>query len=424
MTVEIIENFDGIQAVSEIGAMYPSRGDGLIDEFEVYIQKAAGPNTLAGQAQSPRNPPSTLTFNGRSYRDQNVVEIDMYDHSKSFGTTASEDKIIAFNFKPMSGENLGQTSWDSSAAFLNIYVTGSATIPNCSIRVGHSLEFYDAPENEYEGGGINLQVWDGDSTSTVNRLWGSLNNGLPELAAEAGLYYANGPNNYGIFLEYGKWAYIELLYTTGGTSELRINGVTMYRKEGVPWDYLGNVSKITLRSGAETASSFLGSGFGYEITDFSVSDASVTENWVYPAVIDTMKITTEVLGDFTPETGTDNAVMVDEVPHDYDTTYNESNTAAHKDRFSTTQQVPYTAINGDVYAVKVQAVMKDTLDTGTRTARVVIFENATEDQGPTVTLTESGFQSVWGVFPENPDTVAAWEKAEVNGSEAGYEIVS
>jgi hypothetical protein len=74
--------------------------------------------------------------------------------------------------------------------------------------------------------------------------------------------------------------------------------------------------------------------------------------------------------------------------------------------------------------VQVSAVCKDTLDTAARTARVVVFENATEGVGATQTLTESGYQTINDIFEENPDTTAQWLAAEAEASEFGYEIVS
>ena len=67
---------------------------------------------------------------------------------------------------------------------------------------------------------------------------------------------------------------------------------------------------------------------------------------------------------------------------------------------------------------------RDTLDTAAKTARVVIFEGATEGVGTTRTLTESNFQALWHLFEDNPDTSAAWLMADVEAAEIGYELVS
>jgi hypothetical protein len=77
-----------------------------------------------------------------------------------------------------------------------------------------------------------------------------------------------------------------------------------------------------------------------------------------------------------------------------------------------------------VVAVKAVAIVRDSADLGTRTARAVVFEGATEGVGATVTLTESGYQSVFDIFEVNPDTAAAWTIAEAEAAEFGIELVS
>lgn len=69
-------------------------------------------------------------------------------------------------------------------------------------------------------------------------------------------------------------------------------------------------------------------------------------------------------------------------------------------------------------------MMRDTLNTGARTVRGTVYENATEGVGDTITLTEDGYQCVDGIFEENPDTSSDWTMTEVDASEFGYEIVS
>ena len=269
----------------------------------------------------------------------------------------------------------------------------------------------------------------GTSGSSSTRLWSSLLDTDEDIADATGMYWAAGQQN-GSFMEYGQWYHIEIYcYSNGGSSEvaLRINGYEVYRDDGVGLDAATYIERIEFTSSTTGGTTFYGSGHSYEVTDISVIDwGGGFADFVFPAVVDSVKPTTEVVGeiDFTPQTGTDNAAMVDDLPHDYDTTYNESTTAAHKDRFSTTNQVPYTSV-GEVHAAKVSAIMKDTANGTTRTARVVSFENVTEGLGDTVTLTEgSAYQNVSHVFEQNPDTSAKWTKAEVNGSEFGYEIVS
>lgn len=429
MTVEVIENFDGYQDLVELKGMYSTGGLGLTGEVGATIRPTTGLTTMPGAPQAPRNPPSCLFFTGKSSATGGPhVRWTVYDEDEPYQQVASGYKTVGFNFRPIAGEQNGSggDTWDVILKIWgNLGVTSAI-----SLRVNHSLELFDPPDNGYPGGGIGLDIYKNETGGSSDRLFQSLSDMDEETANEAGLYWAAGNQN-GAFFEYYKWYYVEFrIYMNGGSStvELRVNGVTIYKNDTVSLSYNAPVQAIQFRSGEDSGAYFEGSGFSYEITDVVVQDWSTGfTGWIFPAVVDTVKVTTEVVGeiDFTPQTGTDNAAMVDEVPHDYDTTYNESTTATHKDRFSTTQQVPYTVNNGPVYAIKAQAILKDTLAVGTRTARVVAFENVTEGVGPTTTLDNgSNYSVVWGVFPTNPDTSALWTKAEVNGSEIGYEIIS
>jgi hypothetical protein len=429
MTVEVIENFDSVHTVEELVPQWTVSGAGVTDQLNVAIKRAAGPTFMSGQPQSPRNPPSTLFFKGRDTSSgSNDVLIRIYDDTLA-GATQSELKQVAFNFKPVSGERNG-AGGDTVAVILVIYAYLALSTPAFAIRINHSLELFDPPDNGFPGGGVGLSLYRNGTGSSTDLLWDSLSDITEEEANEAGLYYAAGNQN-GAFFEYGQWYHIELRAEVNGSAsrvEFRVYGVTLYKNDSVtlPAD-TGRVERITMNAGISGGTNFYGSGFSYEVTDIVVSDWSTGfTGWTFPAVVDTVRVNTEVVGeiDFTPSAGADNAAMIDEKPHDFDTTYNESTTVGHKDRFSTTQQVPYTAINGDVYALKVQAMIKDTAALGTRQARVVAYENVTEGVGSTITLPGSGFSAVSHVFPLNPDTSALWTKAEVNGCEIGYEIVT
>jgi hypothetical protein len=75
-------------------------------------------------------------------------------------------------------------------------------------------------------------------------------------------------------------------------------------------------------------------------------------------------------------------------------------------------------------AVQVVAMVRDVADLGTRTARAVVYEGATEGPGAAVTLTEPGYQAVSHIFEVNPDTSSAWTIAEVEAAEFGIQLVT
>lgn len=119
---------------------------------------------------------------------------------------------------------------------------------------------------------------------------------------------------------------------------------------------------------------------------------------------------------FTPSAGS-NYQNVDENPHDSDTTYNESSTLGHKDRF-TMGNVP--ADTDTIYAVQVGAFAKKT-DVGSRELNVLAYDGTTEGAGTDNALTTS-YAWTLGLFEDHPSGAAPWTESEVNSMEAGYEV--
>lgn len=119
---------------------------------------------------------------------------------------------------------------------------------------------------------------------------------------------------------------------------------------------------------------------------------------------------------FTPSAGS-NWQNVDENPHDGDTTYNESETTGHKDRF-TMQNVPTDT--DTIYAVQVGAFAKKT-DVGSRELNVLAYDGTTEGAGADNALATSYGWTI-GLFEDHPSGAAPWTESEVNSMEAGYEV--
>lgn len=231
----------------------------------------------------------------------------------------------------------------------------------------------------------------------------------------------------------GRWYYIELYVDIDGSTgswRLRVDGEIFGEELGTADTLVGSstdLEEVWIASAVNyPSSSEAGSGLDYEITDFHVIDATGLgpDAMIFPAVIQKLNPTSESGTDidFTPEDGSDNSAMIDEAQQDFDTTFNESNTATDKDRFLTSDQLTDGEF-GDILAVQVSAVVKDELDTAARTMRCVIEEGGTEGVGTTQTLTETGYQTIQHIFDENPDTSAAWLQAEIEAAEFGYELV-
>jgi len=219
------------------------------------------------------------------------------------------------------------------------------------------------------------------------------------------------------------------LHASAGAIEFRVNGETWWSETGLDTKRLSAtvLDNFSFGSGITEPLSQTGHGAIYRISDLYVlsTAAGNEQDFLYPWMIDTLYPDADTVeADWTPQGGGTNVAEVDDNPqHDYDSTHNETNTNAFKDRFTTGQVVPESTF-GRVMAVQVIAMAKDTLDTAVKTARVVVFENVTEGVGTTRTLTESEWQSLWHVFEENPDTTASWLMADVEAAEIGYELVS
>jgi len=118
---------------------------------------------------------------------------------------------------------------------------------------------------------------------------------------------------------------------------------------------------------------------------------------------------------WTPLSGTDNALMVDETPPDDDATYNSTPTVGATDTF-VVQDAP---VPGAVlHAVQLVLSQKKS-DTGTCAIAPVVRHSGVDYPGTAVNV---GTSYVFGVTPYglNPGTSAAWTEADVNAAEFGY----
>ena len=172
----------------------------------------------------------------------------------------------------------------------------------------------------------------------------------------------------------------------------------------------------------------IGGGAGYRVSDLWVVETGSAPNngFLYPAVISPLLPAADVVGesDFTPSTGSDNYATVNDAGgQNFDTDFNESDTATHKDRFTSSGGLPQSPA-GSYLAVQTVSMVRDVADLGTRTARAVIYEGTTEGVGATATLTEPGYQPVEAIFETNPDTATTWTAAEIEAAEFGIELVS
>jgi hypothetical protein len=202
--------------------------------------------------------------------------------------------------------------------------------------------------------------------------------------------------------------------STTGTFELRIDG------SGTPDINLTSTDTDSNNSQLVDSLTLIGSNSGFQWDDFVLADdtgsqAFLGDHDVYTILPDGAG----AASDFTASPAVANYLNVDEATPDGDTTYNESSTLNDKDRH-TFGDVP---TNTDtVYAVQVGAFAKKD-SVGARDLRVVAFDGTTEGQGADNALGAGSYRWVTEVFEDHPTDANPWTETEVNGMQAGYEIV-
>lgn len=323
---------------------------------------------------------------------------------------AISEIIVGMNFM---WEGFNESNFYSSDTPFRFYNVGGLDI-NTSIHV----EEYDNTPEGVMYGGLTARL---SSNSTEHY------DGPNALGSDTG----DSTSVHAIIT--GVWYYLEFRFkfadSPNGELEIRKDGETLVSLTGIDTSMgTTNVDEFWICSGNTSQSSSVGDNSVYRISDLHVIDATASPNdsFLYPAVVEPLKPVAEVSGedDWIPATGTNNALMVDDLPHNFDSDFVSAVgiVANTKDRYTTTEELPSSSV-GEVFAVQPVAMMRDSKDLGNQTARVVIKEGATEAQGATRTLTENGYQAVQDIFETNPDTGLPWTKAEVEASEFGQETI-
>lgn len=209
------------------------------------------------------------------------------------------------------------------------------------------------------------------------------------------------------------WYHFALKYfvdNTTGTFELRING------SATPdIDFTGDTQNTSFNYIQSVRLEGAFEVFTYD--DFVLADDTGTQAFLGDYDVYTLHPDgAGASAQFTPSAGS-NWQNVDENPNDGDTTYNESQTVGHKDRF-TMGNVPTDT--DTIYGVQVGAFSKKT-DVGTRELNVLAYDGTTEGAGSDLALS-TDYQWVLGMFEDHPSGAAAWTESEVNSMEAGYEV--
>jgi hypothetical protein len=121
---------------------------------------------------------------------------------------------------------------------------------------------------------------------------------------------------------------------------------------------------------------------------------------------------------WTPSTGTDNAVLVDESAPNGDTDYNSTSTTGNKDTH-VTQDLPVSGVT--VHGV--QACMNARkIDAGAGTVAPVVRSGGSDADGTEVALGTT-YAYALAVLPVNPVSAGSWTESDFNAAEFGYKKV-
>lgn len=220
----------------------------------------------------------------------------------------------------------------------------------------------------------------------------------------------------------GGWKYLKIrvkVHDTTGTITVVYDGVTIFSLSGLDTrnGATGIIDRIYI---GKPASATNGQVYTVRIQDVAVCDVtgSAPMNDIH-AEGRVRLLQTAAEGDvneWTPSTGTDNEALVDEIPNNGNTDYNSTSTVNHRDLF-TADDLPVTPTT--IFGVAIHnMVAKD--DAGTDTAASMLKTNGTEYvNAAAVGVTGATFQKVNGYWELNPDTAAAWTKANVDGLQIG-----
>ncbi len=214
-----------------------------------------------------------------------------------------------------------------------------------------------------------------------------------------------------------EWHWVSMRYkasNTVGTYDIDVDGVNVFSFSG-----------DTVNSGFQEVNTVK---FGADnLQDWTYDDVIITDiagsspfnDILTDRRIDTIRPdATGDATDFTASPAVDNYLNVDDVTPDDDTTYVESGVSADKDLYN------FGALGfspGAIDVVNVVGLVRNP-DAGTTEFKMKVKSGTTEGDGSSQTPSAT-YKYLDDNFLVNPDTASAWTESEVNGMQAGQEIV-
>ena len=217
----------------------------------------------------------------------------------------------------------------------------------------------------------------------------------------------------------GNTYYIELkalISTTVGTAIIRINGAQVLSLTGLNNAGNGTSDWGTLKFNGN-------GGITKDYDDLYLLDgtgAAPLNTFLGDVRVDARFPTAEGANSaWTPSTGSDNALMVDDPAPNSDTDFNSTVTVNAVDTH-VVQDAPVAGAT--IYAVQQCTYMKKT-DAGTTSVAAVVRSGGTDYVQPTVNPT-TAYKYYLQPLPTDPNTSAAWTEAKFNAAEFGYKRIA
>jgi len=220
-----------------------------------------------------------------------------------------------------------------------------------------------------------------------------------------------------------RWYYIEwspLVSDTVGQFEVRVDGVTVLTEAGLASPIDTKASTVA-GSTINTATFIVTGSFNANYTDMYVNDPTGTlcNTFMGDGRVDGKAVTANgATTDFTPSAGLNFQNVDDDPGNDGDATFNESNTAGHKDLFALAN---LPSLAGTIHAVGVACVGKKT-DALSRFFRNLLRSGGTNYEGADVALSGTAYGGKQTIWMTDPATSAAWTATGVNNMQAGYKL--
>ncbi len=210
---------------------------------------------------------------------------------------------------------------------------------------------------------------------------------------------------------------------TTGSYELKINEVTEFSDTGVDTDDTGNSNCDAIQFEWD-----LNSGTSRAIFDdiyiLNTLGSAPDNNFLGDSRIEGLLPDGDGNdSDWTPSSGVDNYLMVDELDvSDDDTTYVTTSSSGQTDLYTFANM--QNATGGTIFFIMVSAMMR-LAASGSRTMRIVTRNASTTVNGGTQTVAnDSAYEEYIQIWEQDPVGASAWTETILNASEFGVDSVT